>query len=135
MTNAMIVLINQIRLMEEGKIGTTGRMFIFTDGEGNEKELPEPEPIHTFAYWKKLGYHVKAGETAVAKFGVWKHTTKKTVDEDMTETYEDKMIMKVAAFFSASQVEKTIDEPIRKVDPSEYVGVKRTIQTKGRRRK
>lgn len=132
MTNAMIVLLNQIQLMEEGKIGTTGRMFIFTDGEGNEKELPEPEPIHTFAAWKKLGYHVKSGETAVAKFAVWKHTTKKSVAEDTgIEETETRMIMKTAAFFSASQVEKT---EIRKVDPSEYVGVKRTIQTRGRRK-
>lgn len=109
MTNAAIILDHQLYLMEQGKIGTTGRMFeaVTVDADGNEtrKLLPEPEPIHTFQHWKALGYSVKKGEHAVAKFAIWKHSAKKETDENGEELENSSMFMKVAHFFALSQVE------------------------------
>ena len=81
------------------------------------------EEIHTFQKWKSLGYTVKRGEKAIASFTIWKHTTK--TDKESGEE-SAAMFMKKAHFFSTSQVEKI--QPVKRVDPSEYVGVKRTIK-------
>jgi len=105
MTNAMIVLQESIRLMEEGIIGTTGRKFkavIIENGEEIEKEFDEPEPIHTYQTWKKLGFQVQKGEKAIAQFTIWKHVTKKAKEEG--EEDETKMFMKKASWFKLSQV-------------------------------
>ena len=105
MTNAMIILLESVKLMEDGKIGTTGRAFEIENADGTKKTLMEPEQIHTFARWKALGFSVKKGEKAVAKFPIWKCAIKKSEDE-LTE--EDKrLFMKLSAFFSAAQVEKS----------------------------
>lgn len=106
MTNAMLILAEQIRLMNEGIIGTTGNVFVFNDGNGSKKELPEPEPIHTFQYWKSIGYSVKRGEKAIAKIQIWKYTKKKTENENGEEVDKSKMFMKTACFFALRQVEK-----------------------------
>ena len=107
MTNAMIILWESVRLMNEGKIGTTGRMFEIQDKDGNVQTLMEPEPIHTFARWKDLGYMVRKGEHAVAKFFIWKGAEKAKTDENGNELDEKelRMFMKASCFFSASQVE------------------------------
>ena len=107
MTNAMIILMQSVKLMEAGLIGTTGRTFEITDSDGNMKTLMEPEPIHTFARWKDLGFRVKKGEHAVAKFMIWKGAEKQLKDENgnpLDET-ELRMFMKTACFFSPTQVE------------------------------
>ena len=106
MTNAMIILFEQVKLMEDGKIGTTGRTFTFEDGEGNVKELPEPEPIHTFTKWKSLGYSVKRGEKAIAKFCIWKYSSRKSENDEGEEVENSRMFMKMSCFFSFSQMEK-----------------------------
>jgi hypothetical protein len=132
-TNAMIVQNAQFDLMEQGKIGTTGNMLTFRDEAGNEFEMPEPEPIHTFQMWKKLGYHVKRGESAIVKLQIWKYAAPKKTD-DTAEVEEDaKMFMKTAFFFSFSQVEK--NEPAKPVDPSEFVCKKMSIEIKQKKRK
>ena len=104
MTNEQIVTNARFDRMESGIIGTTGRILTFTDGEGNQKEMPEPEMIHTYQTWKELGYQVKKGSKAVARFAIWKHVAGK-VNEETKEKAEDRMFMKSAAWFSASQVE------------------------------
>jgi len=110
MNNAQIVLMESIKLMEAGLIGKTGRQFEVTMADGSKKMLDEPEPIHTFQHWKSLGYSVKKGEHAVAKFPVWKHTAKQKTMTDSTGVeipYDDvKMFMKTASWFSMAQVEK-----------------------------
>ena len=58
--------------------------------------------IHTYQTWKELGFQVKKGQKAVAKFPIWKFIAGKKTDE---EKEEDRMIMKSAAWFTASQVE------------------------------
>lgn len=103
MTNNLIILNERIALMEKGILEATGDVVIVEDENGNKKELPVPEEIHTFASWKAKGYSVKKGEKAIAKFPIWKHTVKKAkTEEDDDET---KMFMKVAFFFKASQVQ------------------------------
>lgn len=114
MTNAQIVMAEQFRLMEEGIIGTTGRELTFVDDAGNETSCMEPEAIHTFATWKQLGYKVKKGSKAVAQFPIWKYragkkevemTNVETGQNEKVEVDNSKMFMKMASWFSASQVE------------------------------
>lgn len=105
MTNAEIISNAQFALMDAGKIGSTGRTLEFRDEAGNAFSVPEPEPIHTFNYWKECGYTVRKGEKAVAKLTIWKHTTRTPKDEDGNELEpENRMFMKTSAFFSLSQV-------------------------------
>lgn len=110
MTNEMIIFIESQKLAEAGKINYTGRTFKAVNMAGEEVEFKETEAIHTFQTWKAQGFSVKKGSKAVASFPIWKHTSKKATvtAEDGTEQEVDKsrMFMKVAAFFSASQVEE-----------------------------
>jgi len=105
MTNAEIIMLHRVALYQAGLIKGTGRMLEGLDGE----EIPEIEEIHTFAHWKQLGFKVRKGEHAVAKFAVWKHRSK-TVEveaEDGTTQTVDKgrMFLKDAFWFASSQVE------------------------------
>ena len=63
------------------------------------------EEAHTFARWKALGFSVRKGEHAAFKATIWKHRSKKVVDEDGEEKEQGRMFMKTASFFTASQVE------------------------------
>lgn len=108
MTNQMIVLAQALALAESGKIGYTDNiMTVEIDGE--EKELREPEQIHTYQRWKAMGYQVRKGEKAVAKFKIWKHVAgKKEAGNEEKETAKadrGRMFLKQAAFFSAAQVD------------------------------
>lgn len=107
MTNAQIIFAKRLELMEAGVIGTTGRKIRIKDEDGSERVMWEPAQIHTFQAWKELGYCVKKGEHAKAKFTIWKYSAgKKTADEaDGEEQDHGHMFMKTAFFFSAGQVE------------------------------
>ena len=118
MTNSMIVLQESIRLMNDGKIGTTGRTFKAIMPDGSTEIMQEPEAIHTFAVWKSLGFMVRKGEKAVAKFPIWKYTSRPVKDENGEQAIDpltgdpataDNMFMQRAAWFSASQVEPMQD--------------------------
>ena len=106
MTNEMIINAESMKLMKEGKIKPTGRMLKAELEDGTEIEIPEPEAIHTFRGWKDRGYVVRKGEKAVAKFKVWKYTTKKSKKKTDDEEEDGNCYMKLAFFFSSSQVEK-----------------------------
>lgn len=96
MTNAQIILKESESLVEQGILGMV-----------NVMGAPMPEPIHTFQAWKELGYKVKKGEKAIAKFPIWKHSSKTEVDEaTKEEKQKTSMFMKTAAFFKKSQVER-----------------------------
>lgn len=84
--------------------------------------ISESEKIHTFAKWRELGYSVKRGEKCIVKLTIWKHTSRTNKE---TQEEESRMFMKTAAFFSTSQVEKI--QPVKRADPSEFVGRKVTI--------
>lgn len=91
MTNAEIIFRESMELVKEGKLELVNEL---------------PEPIHTFAKWKSLGYQVRKGEKAIAKITIWKYTSKKTEDEDGNEIENGRCFPKVSAFFKSSQVEK-----------------------------
>ena len=112
MTNADIIFTESQKLAEDGKIAYTGRSITARRSDGSEVEIKETEPIHTFAEWKKGGYMVKKGQHAVAKFAIWMFTDRPSqrTQEARQEANQDAeapdphYYMKVAAFFSASQV-------------------------------
>ena len=79
MTNKMIILLESVKLMEEGKIKGSGVKCLTPEG----KEVELPEPIHTYQTWKALGYQVKKGSKAVTQFPVWKHINIKDKDGQM----------------------------------------------------
>lgn len=102
MTNQEIITEARFALMKQGIIGTSGRMIEVTDKDGNKKQIAEPEEIHTYQAWKDLGYQVQKGQKAIARFTIWKHTEKENKE---TGKKDEKMFMKNACFFKASQVE------------------------------
>lgn len=112
MTNAMIILNESVRLMKEGTIEGTGEFLTFKYDDGHTEEVEVPEPIHTYQMWKTLGYQVRKGEKAIAKFMIWKYTEKKAKEDNAEiavkegDTIARNMFMKMAAFFKMSQVEK-----------------------------
>lgn len=107
MTNAMIIMLESIKLMEDGVIKGSGIKGLTQDG----KEIELPEALHTYQVWKSLGYQVKKGSKAVAQFPIWKYMTKKvkTESEDIDpEALQNKGYcrMVTASFFTVDQVEK-----------------------------
>lgn len=115
MTNAQIIFNESVRLMEDGIIGSTGLKIEVVMESGETISMLEPEPIHTYAAWKSLGFQVKRGETAIAKFLIWKAGKSRQQEEteaaaeNGTEIFPERvrMFMKTAHFFKASQVERT----------------------------
>ena len=117
MTNAQIILIESIRLMEEGILKGSGQ-FVEIETDKGTKTVELPEEIHTFKGWKELGYSVKKGEKSAIKFAIWKHT-RKMLETNTGNSELDKMnanindqgghtnmFMKTASWFTAAQVEK-----------------------------
>lgn len=108
MTNSQIIFNESLELMKQGIIGSTGRQLIYEREDGTKESVPEPEPIHTFVMWKSLGYEVKKGQKAIAKFAIWKHKSagrrknRKTGEEVETE---EKLFLTDAYFFRKDQVE------------------------------
>lgn len=91
MTNAAIIMSNMELLIYDG--------IITADNV-----------IHTYGHWKSLGYTVKKGEKAVAKFPIWKYTKGKS--KDMTEEEAQACgycFMKNSSWFSDKQVEKSAE--------------------------
>jgi len=120
MTNEKIIFNESLRLVEEKKIGTTGRILTVRDAEGNTKTLPEPEPIHTYDEWRRMGLQVRRGEHAVAAFPIWMYSNKtvklpmKNVKTGETEDVEEESgnyYMKTASFFALSQVSEPDPNP------------------------
>ena len=116
MTNAQIILNESVELMKQGIIGSTGRKFKFEyekDGQKVTEIIDEPEPIHTFATWKALGFKVKKGEKSIAQFVIWKckpvtvelNGKDENGNDTTIEQETNKMFTKTAYFFKPSQVE------------------------------
>jgi len=115
MNNAQIIFNESIELMKAGTIGTTGRQITIEyekDGEKVKEVVNEPEPIHTYAEWKKAGFQVQKGQKAIASFTIWMYTDGKKKSEEANEEPEQPeglvksghYYMKKACFFKASQV-------------------------------
>ncbi|MBP3240174.1 MAG: hypothetical protein J6M92_06470 [Oribacterium sp.] len=107
MTNEQIIFNDRIRLMNEGVIGTTGKNIVIEDGEGRKTLVREPEQIHTYMEWKRRGYTVRHGEKCISRLQIWKSVPQKNKEG---EAPQEKMIMKEAFFFKASQVERSVEE-------------------------
>lgn len=107
-TNAEIITMEQLRLLEEGVLHYTGRKLKGVNMlTGEECEIDEIQPLHTYAKWKSMGYRVKKGEKAIAKFSIWKYTNKKPKDEEEVQQQgRGYCFMKMSAFFTDTQVEK-----------------------------
>ena len=106
MTNAAIILLESVKLMENGILKPTGQKVVVEMADG-KKELNVPEVIHTYQKWKLLGYQVKKGSKAVAQFPIWEYTKKKKKDESEEEAQENShCYMRKASWFTAEQVEK-----------------------------
>lgn len=107
MTNAMIIMIESVKLMEEGIIKGSGIIGKTIDN----KEIELPEELHTYQSWKSLGYQVKKGSKAVAQFPIWKYMSKKKKEAEEAEPTEEQVEkgycrMVKASFFTREQVEE-----------------------------
>ena len=133
-TNKMLVLMEQIRLFKAGLLAADYSNMITIEINGKQEEIPDIEAIHTYQYWKSIGYYVKPGEKHISELMIWKYTTKRTNDDntnaDNIET--SKMIMTKAYFFKASQVEKI--KPIQRITAAEIVGKPMTITINKKRK-
>ena len=114
MTNEKIIMNARLALLDAGLIGTTGRQYEIIDENGDSRFVDEPEELHTFEIWQRMGYSVKKGEKAIAKIRIWKYSEKteeltgKTQQDEKADESEERsrMFMKLAYFFAPSQVEK-----------------------------
>jgi hypothetical protein len=116
MTNEMIIMNASLKLMEEGILKGSG-VFGEIETDLGTQTVELPEEIHTFNGWKARGFSVKKGAKSEIRISIWKHTTKMLkTDTDNEETNkmnqqindqggQTNMFMKVAAFFTAAQVE------------------------------
>ena len=94
MTNLAIIVSNMSLLIQDGVITAD-------------------EEIHTFSHWKSLGYRVKKGEHAIAKFPIWKYTKGKRKEIEALGEEEAQArgycFMKNSSWFSTRQVEPDTD--------------------------
>lgn len=85
-TNAMTIMLKEVELQQAGII-------------------TENECIHTYQHWKAIGFQVKKGEKAIAKFPIWKYGTKTIETDDGEQHVKGRCFSKMSAFFSSRQVE------------------------------
>ena len=105
MTNAMIILLESSKLMEQGKLKGSGQ-FVEIETENGNKKLEMPEEIHTYAKWRELGYQVRRGEKSEIKIRVWKYRGRVQTDEESGEEVQTgSCFMKLASFFTMAQVD------------------------------
>ena len=111
MTNAMIVLMESVKLMEQGKLKGTGQ-FIDLETENGIKRLEMPEAIHTYKIWQDLGYQVRKGETSEIKIRIWKYDNRRrrrNSEESEEETQNSERCFKtLASFFTRAQVDPIV---------------------------
>ena len=109
-TNAQIIFNESLELMNNGILGTTGRKITISyekNGEQVKETVNEPEPIHTYAEWKRLGFQVNKGQKAIASFTIWNFAENKKDPEEEEQPSLMKnghYYMKKASFFKLSQV-------------------------------
>lgn len=112
MTNEQIIMVETSKLAEQGILKYTGRVLKGVNVLGEEVEIKEIEPIHTYKGWDKLGFKVKKGEHSKIKFPIWfwkKGRVKETEDGEQ-EFVKGNCYMKTAAWFTIDQVEKKVEQ-------------------------
>ena len=108
MTNAMIILLKSVELMEQGVIKGTGQ-FREAEINGEIRKFEIPEEIHTYAKWKQMGYQVIKGQKSNIKFQVWKYQSGQQVedtDDNQNEATGGRCYLRTASFFTRSQVKE-----------------------------
>lgn len=110
MTNSEIIERNKQSLAAQGILSYTGRVLEGTSVDGTPVSIPEVEAIHTFNGWKQLGFKVKKGEHAVARFTIWKYSSKWALEVETEEGEKravaaGKMFLKESCWFTFKQVE------------------------------
>ena len=100
MNNKSIILNERIRLMEEGKIGKTGKMLRLKMDGKEEKVLCEPEPVHTKSFYADRGRRVRDGEKGFV-ISIWK-----AKEEDGTGEKRIEFCKVSAHFYTMGQTEK-----------------------------
>lgn len=80
-------------------------------GHGPQYGIDQLEPIHTFQVWKDMGFSVKRGQHAVAKFSIWKYTgERRRTDSEGNEVVvadpDGHCFLKESHFFALRQVER-----------------------------
>ena len=103
MTNEMIILNERFELMDEGILKGTGKYITVENENGDKIKMEEPEEIHTYQGWKALNRQVKKGEKSVATIQIWKHTIKKSSENNEQE--QERMFLTNAFFFKKEQTE------------------------------
>ena len=112
MTNEMIILMQSIKLMEEGVLRGTGKYIEIENEDGTKSKFELPEEIHTYEKWKSLGYQVRKGEKSTIKFDVWyfQKPKKKAPDAETSKNEQTrnsgKCWMRLTSFFTIDQVDK-----------------------------
>ena len=107
MTNEQIIFAARCDLMEQGIIGTTGRTLRFEMEDGTIKEMPEPDEIHTYTFWRdNYGMVPKKGSHAIATLQIWKCRKKKKKDD---EDEKEHMFLTKGFFFAPQQLEPVAD--------------------------
>lgn len=108
MNNNTIILMERCNLMNAGILKGTGK-FIEIDTGNGVKKIEEPEEIHTYARWRELGYQVRRGEKSEIKIQVWKYRGKIQIDDESGEEIQTgRCFLKVASFFTMSQVDAIV---------------------------
>ena len=71
-------------------------------------------PVHTYQYWKAIGYQVRKGEKAAIKTRLWKMAKTQNIDDDPEKEKTPKLILVKSYLFTLSQVEKIQGKPEKK---------------------
>lgn len=107
MTNEEIIYKESVKLMKQGVLKVAGQVDYIDTATGETTKVDMPECIHTFKGWNDLGYKVKKGEHAKAKFAIWTLAKKKEQDEDDKEAVANPtMYLHTAYWFTLEQVER-----------------------------
>lgn len=106
MTNEQILMVETQKLAQAGILKYTGRVFKGVNLAGEEVEIKEVEPIHTFNGWRDRGYSVKKGAKSEIKFPIWHYKKNKPKHMNEEEAVEKGYCyMRTASWFTYDQVE------------------------------
>lgn len=76
--NEKVVWAERLRLMKAGRIGVLSET-VTTDENGNKVVVREPDEIHDYDEWRRLGQQVRRGSRAIARLPITDGNRTKTV--------------------------------------------------------
>ena len=84
-------------------MATTNKAIIDAYKAANGLSLDTP--LYTWAVWHNMGYRVRKGEKCKHRVQMWKHTERKT-EQDEEEKTIGRCFHKTMSLFTSEQVEK-----------------------------